>query len=219
MRLSQEISRVRRVRSPLSIVVAGIDNLESLLEKHGQGFKDAVLVKVGSLIKRIIRFNDLPCRYEGDKFSIILPDTTIDGAMTAAEKVLENIRSMTIKHQETEEKVQVTLALVQFKINMTIGQFIETGENCCSPPRKRAVTVSSLTARTKPVANRPSLTGEGAVFISAQKQLRFRIKIRVLVCFARDWRSALPLSVGGFMMGSRRPPEPADCKPTMSSMP
>jgi len=35
---------------------------------------------------------------------------------------------MTIKHQETEEKVQVTLALVQFKINMTIGQFIETGE-------------------------------------------------------------------------------------------
>ncbi len=128
MRLSQEISRVRRVKSPLSIVMAGIDNLESLLEKHGQGFKDAVLVKVGSLIKRIIRFNDLPCRYEGDKFSIILPDTTIEGAMTAAEKVIENIRSMVIKHQETEEKVQVTLALVQFKINMTIGQFIETGE-------------------------------------------------------------------------------------------
>jgi len=100
MRLSQEISRVRRVKSPLSIVMAGIDNLESLLERHGQGFKDAVLVKVGSLIKRIIRFNDLPCRYEG----------------------------MIIKHQEDEEKVQVTLALVQFKINMTIGQFIETGE-------------------------------------------------------------------------------------------
>jgi diguanylate cyclase (GGDEF)-like protein len=128
MRLSQEISRVRRVKSPLSIIMAGIDILEELLHKHGAGFKDLVLIKVGSLIKRIIRFNDLPCRYEGDKFSIILPDTTLDGAMIAAEKVLENIRSTTIKHQDIEETVKLSLSITQFKISMNVGQFIETGE-------------------------------------------------------------------------------------------
>lgn len=136
MRLSQEISRVRRVKSPLSIIMAGIDNLEKLLESHGSSFKDAVLLKIGSLIKRIIRFNDLPCRYEGDKFSIILPDTAMDGAMIAAEKIIENVRSMTIKHHETEEKVQMSFAIAQFKINMNIGQFIETGERLLTTAQK-----------------------------------------------------------------------------------
>ncbi len=128
MRLSQEISRVRRVKSPLSTIMAAIDNLEDILQKHGAGFKDIVLIKVGSLIKRIIRFNDLPCRYEGDKFSIILPDTTLEGAMIAAEKILENIRSTTIKHQDIEETVKLSLSIAQFKISMNVGQFIETGE-------------------------------------------------------------------------------------------
>ncbi len=136
MRLSQEISRVRRVKSPLSIIMAGIDNLENLLEAHGSGFKDAVLLKVGSLIKRIIRFNDLPCRYEGDKFSIILPDTNLEGARIAAEKVIDNVRNMVIKHHDTEEKIQMSFAITQFKINMNIGQFIETGEKLLNTAHK-----------------------------------------------------------------------------------
>lgn len=137
MRLSQEISRLRRVKSPLSVIIAGVDNLEDLLERHGAGFKDSVLVKVGSAIKRIIRFNDLPCRYEGDKFTIILPDTTIDGGMIAAEKIIENMRNMTIKHQDTEEKVSVSLAITQFKLNMNIGQFIETAEKLLATAHKQ----------------------------------------------------------------------------------
>lgn len=128
MRLSQEISRLRRVKSPLSIVMASVDNLEDLLKRHGSSFKDTVLVKVGSAIKRIIRFNDLPCRYEGDKFAIILPDTTIEGGMIAAEKIIDNMRNVAMKIRDEEEKISVSLAVSQFKVNLNIGQYIENAE-------------------------------------------------------------------------------------------
>lgn len=125
MRLSQEISRMRRIKSPLSIVLIGIDNLEELLKEHGSAFKDSVLVKVGAAIKKIIRFNDLPCRFEGDKFTIILPDTKTDGAHVAAEKILESINGATIKTKDAEVLLSLTLAVAQFQLSMNIGQFID----------------------------------------------------------------------------------------------
>ncbi|KAF1083651.1 MAG: hypothetical protein GQF41_0429 [Candidatus Rifleibacterium amylolyticum] len=137
VRLSQEISRLRRVKSPLSVIMASVDNLESLLHKHGAAFKDAVLVKVGSAVKRVIRFNDLPCRYEGDKFAIILPDTANEGSHTAANKIVDTIRTLSVRHLDKEEKVTVSLAIVEFKVTMNIGQFIETAERLLSLAQKQ----------------------------------------------------------------------------------
>lgn len=137
MRLSQEVSRLRRVKSPLSIIMLGIDNIEKLLDNYGNTFKDNILVKVGSTIKRVIRFNDLPCRYEGDKFTIILPDTGVEGARIAAEKILEHVRQIVFKNREEEEKISVSLAITQFKINMNLGQFIEEAEILLADAQKQ----------------------------------------------------------------------------------
>jgi diguanylate cyclase (GGDEF)-like protein len=137
MRLSQEVSRLRRVKSPLSIIMLGIDNIEKLLDNYGNTFKDNILVKVGSTIKRVIRFNDLPCRYEGDKFTIILPDTGVEGARIAAEKILEHVRQIVFKNREEEEKISVSLAITQFKINMNLGQFIEEAEILLADTQKQ----------------------------------------------------------------------------------
>ncbi|MGM0598226.1 MAG: diguanylate cyclase domain-containing protein [Candidatus Rifleibacteriota bacterium] len=128
MRLSQEVSRLRRVKSPLSIIMLGVDNVEKLIDNYGSTFKDNTLVKIGSTIKKIIRFNDLPCRYEGDKFTIILPDTAALGAKSAAEKILENVQKLSFKNVDEEVKVSVSMAINQFKVNMNLNQFIEEAE-------------------------------------------------------------------------------------------
>jgi diguanylate cyclase (GGDEF)-like protein len=141
MRLAQEISRVRRVKTNLSIVVLSVDNLHDLMEKYGTSFRDNVLLKVGATIKRIIRFNDLPCRYEGGNFSIILPDTKIDGALTAAEKILENFNHLTFKGADDEEKIVASFAVSQFKVNMNVGQFIETAEQMLGEAQKEGGNV------------------------------------------------------------------------------
>ncbi|NCB47341.1 diguanylate cyclase [bacterium] len=129
IRLSQEISRLRRIKSPLSIIMTSIDSLESLIEKHGVAFRDAAFVKVGTTIKRVIRFNDLPCRFEGNKFAIIMPDTGIEGCIIAAEKILESMRNITVKHGNNEEKLTLSLAIVQFDVAMNQNQLLETADN------------------------------------------------------------------------------------------
>ncbi len=137
MRLSQEVSRLRRVKSPLSIIMVAIDNIDKLMDSYGANFKDNILVKIGATIKRVIRFNDLPCRFEGDKFTIILPDTTAEGAKTAAEKIIENVRQLVVKNRDEEQRVSVSMSITQFKINMNLGQFIEEAEILLSEAQKQ----------------------------------------------------------------------------------
>ncbi len=137
MRLAQEISRVRRVKSSLSIIMVGIDNINDLLERNGSGFRDQVLVKAGATIKKVIRFNDLPCRFEGEKFSIILPDTGVSGAETAANKILESFRSLVIKNKDVEEKVLVSVSVSLFEVNMNIGQLVEKAERLLKTAKEK----------------------------------------------------------------------------------
>lgn len=137
MRLSQEVSRLRRVKSPLSIIMVGIDQIENLIDNFGASFKDNILVKVGATIKRVIRFNDLPCRYEGDKFTIILPDTSSEGAMHAAEKILDSVRQIVVKNREEEQRITVSMAITQFKVSMNLAQFIEEAEIMLADAQKQ----------------------------------------------------------------------------------
>lgn len=129
MRLAQEISRLRRIKSELAIVLVGIDNFNKLIEEIAvPNFKDIIVKKFGSAIKRVIRFNDLACRFEGDKFAIILPDTTNDGALIAAEKIYNNLKAVVIKDDSKEYKTSVSVSVLQYNVKMDANEFIEVAE-------------------------------------------------------------------------------------------
>ena len=129
MRLAQEISRLRRINSQLAIIIIGIDNFNKLIEEIGAtNLKDIVIKKFGSTIKRVIRFNDLACRFEGDKFAIILPDTTNDGALIAAEKLYNNLKTISIKDDSKEYHTSVSIAVLQYNVKMDSNEFIDVAE-------------------------------------------------------------------------------------------
>ncbi|MDN5279834.1 MAG: hypothetical protein PWR01_3799, partial [Clostridiales bacterium] len=67
----------------------------------------------------------------------ILPDTGVEGARIAAEKILEHVRQIVFKNREEEEKISVSLAITQFKINMNLGQFIEEAEILLADAQKQ----------------------------------------------------------------------------------
>lgn len=128
VRLSQEISRQRRIKSPLSVAMVAIDNIESYINKYGVHFRDNVLSTIGSIIKRVIRFNDLPCRYEGNKFAIIMPDTDKNGCLSACEKVIDAVREVKFSQDGSEENISLTISITQFNITMNQAQFLETAD-------------------------------------------------------------------------------------------
>ncbi|HOY65454.1 MAG TPA: diguanylate cyclase [Candidatus Ozemobacteraceae bacterium] len=128
MRLSQEISRSRRVKSPLSLLMLDMDKFESINAEFGDETGDAVLSRTGALIRRQIRFNDIACRIGGDKFAIILSDTGLDGAMIVAEKLRTAIPAQKLMHKAVEIQVTASIGLVSYDQAMSLEQFVEAAE-------------------------------------------------------------------------------------------
>jgi diguanylate cyclase (GGDEF)-like protein len=86
--LDAELRRARRSKLPLSLLMFDLDNFKNINDRHGHLCGDAVLAAIGAIMKSELRGSDVKCRYGGDEFMVILPDTPVGGAR----QVSENLR-------------------------------------------------------------------------------------------------------------------------------
>jgi diguanylate cyclase (GGDEF)-like protein len=94
--LAGEMSRAARSRLPLSIMMMDIDGFKDINDSHGHLTGDAVLAAVGSTLVRLLRQSDIRCRYGGDEFLIILPDTKLPAAIEVAETLRRAIQAIEV---------------------------------------------------------------------------------------------------------------------------
>ncbi|MDB4988218.1 MAG: diguanylate cyclase [Myxococcaceae bacterium] len=76
---------------PLSIIFVDVDHFKSVNDKHGHQVGDNVLQNVGKVILRCVRQLDIPVRYGGEEFAILLPATDRAGAKIAAERLRKQL--------------------------------------------------------------------------------------------------------------------------------
>ena len=86
--LDSELRRARRSKLPLSLLMFDLDNFKNINDRHGHLCGDAVLAAIGAIMKAELRGSDIKCRYGGDEFMVILPDTPVAGAR----QVCDNLR-------------------------------------------------------------------------------------------------------------------------------
>jgi diguanylate cyclase (GGDEF)-like protein len=91
-RLGEEVVRTQRARHPLSVLMLDLDDFKLVNDTFGHLFGDRVLTWTAELIRSTLRGSDIPARYGGDEFAIILPETDADEARSAAERILEAFR-------------------------------------------------------------------------------------------------------------------------------
>ncbi|GMQ83879.1 MAG: PleD family two-component system response regulator [Gammaproteobacteria bacterium] len=110
--LEQEWQRAIRTELPLSLLFADIDYFKRYNDSYGHQAGDDCLKKIAdSLQKTVHRPADLVCRYGGEEFVMILPDTTSEGALAVAEKVLIHIADLNIPHTNSDTADHVTLSI------------------------------------------------------------------------------------------------------------
>jgi diguanylate cyclase (GGDEF)-like protein len=98
--LGSEVNRARRFKYDLSLIFMDLDYFKSINDNHGHLSGSKLLKEVGALIDKTVRNVDLVCRYGGDEFVIVMPETSKEHAGVVAKKIREAFRSTTFLKDE-----------------------------------------------------------------------------------------------------------------------
>lgn len=93
-RLQEEIRRALRHSESLTVAMIDMDRLKVTNDTYGHPAGDAVIATIANAIRESCRQSDVPCRYGGDEFAVILPETNKEQAVVFAERLLEAVQSL-----------------------------------------------------------------------------------------------------------------------------
>jgi diguanylate cyclase (GGDEF)-like protein len=85
--LTHEVRRARRYGSPLSLLLVDLDDFKRVNDRWGHVEGDAMLRKTGRMLRESSRHTDAVCRYGGDEFVLLLPETSSAEAYALAERI------------------------------------------------------------------------------------------------------------------------------------
>jgi diguanylate cyclase (GGDEF)-like protein len=110
--MEREFKRSQREQVPLSIIMCDIDHFKEYNDSYGHSNGDLCLKKVAQAIRNSLkRAGDFCARYGGEEFIVILPNTSLDGAMRVAERMRLNVEEMGIAHKKSLPAQIVTMSL------------------------------------------------------------------------------------------------------------
>lgn len=119
--LEQQFSLSNRDQSPLSMIICDIDFFKKYNDSYGHQDGDNCLTIVAEIISsQMLRPTDLACRYGGEEFAIILPNTDLNGALFVAEKMRVAVTERKIEHKESDISDFISLSL---GVATHLGQF------------------------------------------------------------------------------------------------
>jgi len=89
--LEKEFERTRRYNNAMVLIMIDLDSFKKINDTYGHPCGDIVLTETAKILKKEKRLNDLVCRYGGEEFAVILPNTDMEGAYVYCEKIRETV--------------------------------------------------------------------------------------------------------------------------------
>ncbi len=113
--LKRELLRATRKKLSLGIIMLDMDDLKRCNDTWGHAAGDAVLHELGNLLLGHFRGEDIPCRYGGDEFIVILPDASLAATRERAEFICEYARQFQFKFErQTLDGITLSLGVAVF---------------------------------------------------------------------------------------------------------
>jgi diguanylate cyclase (GGDEF)-like protein len=101
--LDREVERSLRYQHPLAVMMMDVDGFKQVNDEYGHPAGDAVLERVGEVLRSSTRQTDVVGRYGGDEFMAILPETGRERAVEAAQRLLDTFSSTRLRVEGGEE--------------------------------------------------------------------------------------------------------------------
>jgi diguanylate cyclase (GGDEF)-like protein/PAS domain S-box-containing protein len=94
--LQAEWSRALRQRQPLSLLMVDVDNFKAFNDANGHLGGDECLKRIATAVASEMRANDLVARYGGEEFAVILPNQSLKGAASVAERIRTRVEQLRV---------------------------------------------------------------------------------------------------------------------------
>jgi diguanylate cyclase (GGDEF)-like protein len=109
---TQEWLRMTKAKQPLSLILCDVDFFKKYNDYYGHPAGDNCLKQIAHTLHNAIRRpGDLVARYGGEEFAIILPNTSLDGAIRVAVNIQQNVKKLNIAHDASEVADYITLSM------------------------------------------------------------------------------------------------------------
>lgn len=114
VRLKQEIATTKRQKNPLCAMMIDIDFFKKVNDTYGHSSGDTVLRTVAAIIKEHLRESDIPSRYGGEEFAVLLPYTHIEEAKIVGERLRKAVERASIPIDKKNINVTISMGLAEF---------------------------------------------------------------------------------------------------------
>lgn len=127
--LQLEVDRTIRYNHQLSLMLLDIDKFKQFNDKFGHLDGDQILMKLGQTILSCLRKMDSAYRYGGEEFTIILPETTGEEAVTVAERIRTQVSTDVFIVSDSEKQgITVSIGVTQYLPNEPLSVFIKRSD-------------------------------------------------------------------------------------------
>jgi diguanylate cyclase (GGDEF)-like protein len=133
--LAAEVSRVSRTGSPLSVVVADLDDFKRVNDAHGHPAGDTCLVVVGGALRSTLRQYDSCFRWGGDEFALILPETGAADAEIVCERLAQAVLASCRAPDGTP--LRITCAPAEHQPGMTGADLVAAADEALLARKRR----------------------------------------------------------------------------------
>jgi diguanylate cyclase (GGDEF)-like protein len=109
--LAEELARAERFARPLSLIMADLDLLREINNSYGHLAGDAVIKGIAEVFRAELRDYDVPARFGGEEFSILLPETPPAEAMAIAERIRRAVAAKPFDVETSGEPIRATVSI------------------------------------------------------------------------------------------------------------
>jgi diguanylate cyclase (GGDEF)-like protein len=130
-RLEAETNRALRAEHLLALLMLDVDRFKQYNDRYGHAVGDQVLMAVAAAVKQAVRLYDVPTRFGGDEFAVILPDADTDAATRVANRIIEKAAEATLPPElaAAGERLQLSIGIATFpRPAGDAAQLVETAD-------------------------------------------------------------------------------------------
>jgi diguanylate cyclase (GGDEF)-like protein len=110
-----ELRRARRSSHAVTLIMFDLDQFKTINDRFGHLCGDAVLASVGQRMSAVLRVSDIKCRYGGDEFLVLLPETPMSGAYRVAETLRHELEERPVRWHDESVTVTASFGIAEMR--------------------------------------------------------------------------------------------------------